>query len=238
MAIVYTPSQIAADLKISTTTLRRYEEQGLLPDVPRKAGNHRYYLPIHLQAFATIRALLQGFDIPVAYAVMRAVKTGNATEAFWLMNRQLAATQAEKQRTEDILGMIRSADFPASLQVKRANAMTIGQAAALAGVNPSAIRHWEKEGLIRSERNKDNGYRQFSVHALRNILVIARLRRTVYYMEQMKALLDELDNRRYAAVDRSLHLALEHLGRQLASQFAGVAQLVPYAASMSKSVSG
>lgn len=56
----YTPGQIATRLDVSTTTLRRYEKENLIPEVPRTSSNHRYYTPVHLQAFVAIRLLLKG----------------------------------------------------------------------------------------------------------------------------------------------------------------------------------
>lgn len=156
------PKQIARELSVSTTTLRRYEEQDLIPEVPRTASNRRYYTPTHRQAIITIRALLQGYEIPIVYESMRKIKQGRAEEALWLINQQLHDMQVEKQRVESILTMIKQADFSKYRNYKITDAMTIGEVAEIAGVNSSAIRHWEKEGLIRSERNHHNGYRVFS----------------------------------------------------------------------------
>lgn len=47
----YTPTMIAKKLNVSTTTLRRYEDQGLVPEVPRTPSNRRCYTDIHVQAF-------------------------------------------------------------------------------------------------------------------------------------------------------------------------------------------
>ncbi|GLI07813.1 hypothetical protein YDYSG_38430 [Paenibacillus tyrfis] len=224
----YTPTQIANALNVSTTTLRRYEEQGLLPDVPRTTGNHRTYRPIHYQAFRTIRSLLMGYDIPVVYDVMRKIKNGDRIHALWLVNHELHQIQEEKQRVEEILAMIKNADFTTYRNVKITNAMSIGKVAEIAGVNTSAIRHWEKEGLIRSERDKDNGYRIFTVPELRKILVISSLRRTVYYIENMKQLLNDLDVHSYSKIDRSFQLALQKLNQQLTMKFAGIAEIMNY----------
>ncbi|MFC4301926.1 MerR family transcriptional regulator [Cohnella boryungensis] len=224
----YTASQIADELGVSTTTLRRYEEQGLIPDVPRTAGNHRAYSPVHLQAFAAIRSLLHGCDIPVVYDVMRRIKREETTDALWLANHQLYLTQEEKQRVEEILGMIRNADFNQYRNVKFMSAMTIDKVAQAAGVNASAIRHWEKEGLIVSERDKENGYRIFTESELRKILVISSLRKTIYYIENLKDLLQELEAHRFAKIDRSFQLALEKLNDKLTAQFRGVAELMKY----------
>lgn len=106
--------------------------------------------------------------------------------------------------------------------------MSIGEVAEIAGVNPSAIRHWEQEGLVRSERNHENGYRIFTITELRKILVISSLRKTVYYIENMKQLLKDLDKQSYGKIERSFRLALENPDKQLFQQYKGIAELIKY----------
>lgn len=226
----YTPKQIADTLNVSTTTLRRYEEQNLIPDVPRTESNHRFYISIHFQAFSTIRALLKGYDIPIAYQVMRLIKNASLDKALWLVNEQQFYIQQEKQRVEEILIMIQNADFKKYKNRKLKERMSIGEAAEIAGVNTSAIRHWEYEGLVHSERNQENGYRMFSLSELRKILVISSLRKTVYYIENMKQLLNDLDTQSYEKIERSFLLALEKLNSQLLLllQFEGITELIKY----------
>lgn len=224
----YSPKQIANVLNVSTTTLRRYEEQNLIPVVPRTESNHRFYTSIHFQAFITIRALLKGYDIPIVYKVMRMIKNVKFEEALWLINEQQFNIQVEKKRVEEILNMIRNADFTKYKNVELSERMSIGEAAKIAGVNTSAIRHWEHEGLVHSERNKENGYRMFPISELRKILVISSLRKTVYYIENMKSLLDDLETLHYGKIERSFQLALENLNNQLLLQFKGIEELMKY----------
>ncbi|WP_122647052.1 MerR family DNA-binding transcriptional regulator [Enterococcus mediterraneensis] len=224
----YTPKQIANRLNVSTTTLRRYEEQGLIPVVPRTDSGHRIYTAIHLQAFTTIRVLLKGYDIPVVYEAMREIKESRFEEALWLINQQQAQMQTEKQRVEEILTMIQNTEFTQYQNVQLNKFMTIGDAAKIAGIKTSAIRHWEKEGLIHSKRNIANGYRVFSISELRKILVISSLRKTVYYIENMKELLNELDEQNYDKIAGSFQLALENLNERLLRQFKGIMALMKY----------
>ncbi|PFO86268.1 MerR family transcriptional regulator [Bacillus cereus] len=224
----YSPKQIANVLNVSTTTLRRYEEQNLIPVVPRTESNHRFYTSIHFQAFITIRALLKGYDIPIVYKVMRMIKNVKFEEALWLINEQQFNVQVEKKRVEEILNMIQNADFTKYKNVELNERMSIGEAANIAGVNTSAIRHWEHEGLVHSERNKENGYRMFPISELRKILVISSLRKTVYYIENMKSLLDDLETLQYGKIERSFQLALENLNNQLLLQFKGIEELMKY----------
>lgn len=224
----YTPKQIADALNVSTTTLRRYEEQNLIPDVPRTESNHRFYTSIHLQAFITIRALLKGYDIPVVYEVMRMIKNTSPEKALWLVNEQQFHIQLEKQRVEELLTMIQNADFTGFNNIKLKEYMSIGEAAKMADVNTSAIRHWEYEGLIRSERNKENGYRMFTTIEVRKILIISSLRKTVYYIENMKQLLNDFNSQSYVKIERSFQLALDNINNQLLLQFRGITELMKY----------
>lgn len=226
---IYRPKQIADMLQVSTTTLRRYEEQQLLPAVPRTKSKHRFYTAIHLQAFITIRALLKGYDIPVVYEVMRMLKNANVEKARWLLNEQQFHMQVERQRMEELLTMIQSADFTKYNNVKVKEHMSIGEVAEIAGVKTSAIRHWEQEGLVHAERNQENGYRMFTISELRKILVISSLRKTVYYIDNMKQVLHDLDTHDFIKIERSFQLALENLDNQLALQFSGIAEVVKYA---------
>lgn len=197
MEEIYTPTLIAKQLNVSTTTLRRYEDQGLIPDVPRTASNRRCYTSIHVQAFITIRALLQGYEIPVVYDVMRKIKGQQMESALWAINQEQHNTQVEKERLEEVLRMFRDVDLSKYKDLTVSDSMTIGEVAQMAGVNPSAIRHWEQEGLISSNRNKDNGYRVFTLTELRKIILISSLRKTVYYIENMKQLLNEIETHNY-----------------------------------------
>lgn len=228
MSSLYTPKQIASMLLVSTTTLRKYEDLDLIPDVPRTKSNRRSYTSIHLQAFTTIRALLQAYSVNVAYDIMRKVKQGHKDEALWLINKQQYNIQLEKMRVESIVRMLQASDFSSLKGRQLKEQMSIGEAAAAAGVNASAIRHWEKEGLIQSERNPDNGYRVFSPYEIRKILIISSLRKTIYFIGQMKQLLHDLDNQQIESVEKSFQSAFQNMHKKLNEQYQAAAQLVAY----------
>ncbi|MEX3622539.1 MerR family DNA-binding transcriptional regulator [Viridibacillus arvi] len=224
----YTPKQIANALNVSTTTLRRYEEQNLIPDVTRTESNHRIYTLIHLQAFTTIRTLLKGYEVTIVYEAMRMIKNENYKKSLWLINEQQFHIELEKQKVEEILTMIQNADFTKYNNRKLKKCMSIGEAAEIAGVKTSAIRYWEQEGLVRSERNNENGYRMITIAELRKILVISSLRKTVYYIENIKQLLNDLDTQSYDKIESSFSLALENLSNQLLYQYKGISELLKY----------
>lgn len=98
----------------------------------------------------------------------------------------------------------------------------IKDAARYLDVAPSTLRYWESEGLIRTERNPENDYRQYSLHSLIDASEIAFYRKLGVPVKELKeyndltvdALDDALDRtaldleRRIAELD-SMKLQLE-----------------------------
>ncbi|WP_411551450.1 MerR family DNA-binding transcriptional regulator [Paenibacillus lautus] len=228
MDSIFTPKQMAKKLNVSTTTLRRYENLGLVPDVPRTSSNRRYYTPLHVQAFLALRSLVQGFDLPIAYEVMSLLKEGYVEQALWMINVQQYNIQVEKQRVEEIMRLIHQTDFSKYRNIQVTDEMKIGEVAVIAGVNPSAIRHWENEGLIRAKRNAENGYRVFTSQELKKIIVLSSLRKTVFFIESMKQLLEALETHDLTAIERSFKVAIQKLNEQLEKQMNGISEMVRY----------
>ena len=228
MDSIFTPIQMAKKLNVSTTTLRRYENLGLVPDVPRTSSNRRYYTPLHVQAFLALRYLVQGFDLPIAYEVMSLLKEGYVEQALWMINVQQYNIQVEKQRVEEIMRLIHQTDFSKYRNIQVTDEMKIGEVAVIAGVNPSAIRHWENEGLIRAKRNAENGYRVFTSQELKKIIVLSSLRKTVFFIESMKQLLEALETHDLTTIERSFKVAIQKLNEQLEKQMNGISEMMRY----------
>ncbi|AYB44181.1 MerR family DNA-binding transcriptional regulator [Paenibacillus lautus] len=228
MDSIFTPIQMAKKLNVSTTTLRRYENLGLVPDVPRTSSNRRYYTPLHVQAFLALRSLVQGFDLPIAYEVMSLLKEGYVEQALWMINVQQYNIQVEKQRVEEIMRLIHQTDFSKYRNIQVTDEMKIGEVAVIAGVNPSAIRHWENEGLIRAKRNAENGYRVFTSQELKKIIVLSSLRKTVFFIESMKQLLEALETHDLTTIERSFKVAIQKLNEQLEKQMNGISEMMRY----------
>ena len=64
--------------------------------------------------------------------------------------------------------------------------LTIGQAAARAGVAPSALRYWESEGLL--EATRVNGRRYYDEQALRRLAVIDLAKCAGFRVEEIRRL--------------------------------------------------
>ncbi len=222
----YKPVEIARELHISTSALRHYESWGVVPAPARAANGYRLYTREHLAYFRCIRAMFPGFGVPVTCDVLRFIQKKDIDAAFWLVNKQQAMLHHEKAAAEQTLAMLDSLELPPLPNRKLKERMTIGEIADFTGSTPSAIRHWEKEGLIAPERDPDNGYRLYSPVDARKILLIRTLRGTVYFLKSMKEIVGELNNQSIDKAKRITEQAISSIHMRNRQQFFGVHQLI------------
>ena len=77
------------------------------------------------------------------------------------------------------------------VEVKGSRTLTVGEVAARAGVATSALRFYEANGLIRSERN-DAGHRRYHADVLRRVSFIKVAQRVGLSLGEVGAALDSL----------------------------------------------
>jgi MerR family transcriptional regulator, redox-sensitive transcriptional activator SoxR len=70
--------------------------------------------------------------------------------------------------------------------------LTIGEIAEKAGVNPSAIRFYERKGLLPTAE-RISGQRRFSVETLRRLGIIDVAKRAGFSLDEVGGLLDSID---------------------------------------------
>jgi MerR family redox-sensitive transcriptional activator SoxR len=73
--------------------------------------------------------------------------------------------------------------------------LTIGEVAARTGVSASALRYYEREGLVRAERT-DGGQRRYHRDALRTIAFVRIAQRVGLTLEEIRAALATLPDAR------------------------------------------
>ena len=88
----------------------------------------------------------------------------------------------------------------------QAQGLTIGEAAAKVGVRPSAVRHWEVQGLLHPIRDAHSAYRRYDAQQFRRLQIIVLLRTIGYDQHAIRPVLDELAagrfNQAQAAVEQ------------------------------------
>ncbi|UHA72545.1 TioE family transcriptional regulator [Paenibacillus sp. 481] len=222
----YKPIEIARELEISTSALRHYESWGVVPAPERGANGYRLYTKVHLAYFRCLRAMFPGFGVKITCDVLRHIQQAEMDIAFWLVNKEQADLQQEKVVAEQTIAFLHKPDIPLFMNKKLKSHMNIGEVATFTDVQQSAIRHWEKEGLLSPERNPENGYRIFTPMHVRQILLIRTLRRTVYFLENMKEIVQAVEHQSIEKAKKLTEDALLTIHYRNRQQFYGVHQLV------------
>ncbi|MUK89236.1 MerR family transcriptional regulator [Ornithinibacillus sp. L9] len=221
----YKPIEIARSLDITPSALRHYEAWGIVPAPKRKKNGYRLYTEEHVAYFRCIRAMYPGFGMDITRTVMKYIQDNKTAEAFWTVNKEQAKLQQEKVLTDQTHELLQESFVSTLPETFSKEKMTIGYISKLADVPASAIRHWEKEGLITPERDPENGYRLFNQMHLRQILVIRALRRTVHYLEIMKNIVKEIEHNNIEEAKKATKEALENINFQNRNQFHGICEL-------------
>ncbi|MEY9094207.1 TioE family transcriptional regulator [Paenibacillus sp. RC84] len=222
----YKPIDIARQLNISTSALRHYESWGVVPAPDRAANGYRLYTRMHLAYFRCLRAMFPAFGVGLSCDVLRHIQRGNMDGAFWLVSHEQSVLQHEKAVADKTLALLQDPELPILANKKLKNSMTIGEAASLTCVQDSAIRHWEKEGLLKPGRDPDNGYRIFTPMHIRQILLIRTLRRTVYFLERMKDIVQAVEHQSIEKAKKVTEQALHSIHERNRQQFRAVSELV------------
>lgn len=160
----------------------------VIPLARRSGSGHRVYEDAHVDALVAVRALMEGYGWRQAVRAMQEIGAGRPHEAFAMADAAHTTLHVARRRTLDTLAALRAvSDAPPGRR-----ALQIAEAAATVGVRPSALRHWEHEGLLHPARDARNGYRLYDAEQLRRLRVVALLRQSGYKFSAIRDVLDEL----------------------------------------------
>jgi DNA-binding transcriptional MerR regulator len=172
------PADIARKLKISTTTLRKYEEFGLTPPVPRSESGYRLYSREHVAYFVCAREMIPAFTTKEIAKIFKEIIAKEIDKALWMANKSQAKLHSEKLILEK---MVKNLLNDNNKQVsKNQYKLTINDLSKETGIPVTTIRYWDKVGLISVSRSEDNNYRLFTVEHIKQVLLIYALKYTVY----------------------------------------------------------
>ncbi|GAE05616.1 transcriptional regulator, MerR family [Paenibacillus sp. JCM 10914] len=170
--------------------------------------------------------MFPGFGYAVTYEVVRHVQNHELDRALWLVNGEQVKLQQEKSVSDDTLALLENPALELLQDKRMKPRMTIGEVAQITNVETSAIRHWEKEGLITPERNAENGYRLYTPDHIRQILLIRSLRRTVFYLHKIKEVMQALQFQSIAQAKKVVREALSVIHHRNRQQYNGVHKLM------------
>ncbi|WP_078381526.1 MerR family transcriptional regulator [Sutcliffiella halmapala] len=187
------PIDIARKLNISTSALRHYESWGIVPKVERKENGYRIYTEEHVAYFECIRAMNTGFGMTVVRDIMPLIQQKKVTDALWIVNDVQVRLHKEKRKAEEALQILELEELNSFSSFNHKKWYTIKEAAERIGVADSTLRHWEKEELIKPDRDANSGYRKYSQADLRKLLIIRTVQAAVYSLEVVRDVLKEVD---------------------------------------------
>lgn len=216
------PIDIAKKLGITTSALKHYEKWGIVPPAERAPNGYRLYTEEHAAYFECIRAMFPGFGVDVTKQVMKKLQEREVDDALWIVSEVQARLQQDKILAERTIRILETEQLDAVDARGRKKELTIGEVAAEIGVPASAIRHWEKEGVLILPRDQDNGYRKFDGAQIRQIMIIRILRSANYPLEVIKDILHELEHHQVHNARRVLKDTLVYLNYLNHNQIRGV----------------
>jgi len=225
----YRTIDLARLAKCSVQKVRNWEALGFLPPVKRGSNGYRYYTDQHVEAFHVSRAL--GFPWVIVLDIMQAVHRADLPAALAIIDAHQAHLHRQREHTRDTLVALR--DASSTLSKRRTisisdGPITIGTAARQAGVRVSAVRFWEQQGLLQPVREKYSRYRRYDVAQLRQLQIIATLRKADYSFDAIRTVLDELASGNTEQAIAAAEQRLTELTRVSAQRLRGLALLWRY----------
>lgn len=225
MSVPIRPIDIARQLNVSTSALRHYESWDVLPPIVRGPNGYRIYTETHVAYFACIRSLYPGYGMALACQALRLVRDDRMDEALWLLNEQQAKLWQDKNMTERTIRMLETPALDDLDAKPRRKGLTIGEVAGETSIPASAIRHWEKEGLLTPDRDSNNGYRTFTRAHVRQALMIRTLRNAGYPLDVVSQVMRELNNNQLEQARRIARDSLSNMHAVLRHQLHGAHNL-------------
>ena len=212
---------------MSAQAIRNYEDAGALPPAERSETGYRRYTPLHAQALHTFLALRRGHGHQQAMEIMRATNQGDNESAYRLDAAHVALLAERDTRTEvaTALGGL-STTTPRPVNGRP---LTVGELARRLGVHPATLRTWETEGILRPERDRVTGYREYGPDCVRDAEIARQLRRGGYLLRQVAQFIESLrDAGGAAALSAFLDSWQDRLTTRSRNLVAGAAQLDAY----------
>jgi len=223
------PIDIARKLGLSTTTIRTYEEMGLIPPVNRSASGYRTYTEEHVAYFICVREMVPGFNMTIISEALQAVMAHQTASAYWIVNKVQADLRKEKTIADNIIKHLYHGNglkktYPQTV-------LTINDISKETGIPATTLRYWDKVGLISAARSEENNYRIFTAEHIQQALAIYALKlsamtsRHKYFVDRIK---DEMNTFDYNDADKIAKIASgieQNLDRMNRLQIQGIAAL-------------
>ncbi len=199
MMTKYKPSELAEMFGLHPNTIRMYEKIGFLSKAEREANGYRSFTKVQLYQLKICRCI---FNQPFTNRKIRAAGNLIIKAA---ANKDLKACSIYSGQYISIIHKeIENAELTVQLLKDWAEAEDIGgeessglysrkEAAHILGTTIEAVRNWERNGLIYSEKTGDLRERLFDEKDIKRLRVIYMLRQAGYSMTAIHSSLSMYD---------------------------------------------
>lgn len=173
-------AEVVASTGYSAQQVRDLEAAGVIPAAVRRTNGYRDFSPVHvrdLRAYRDLARAVGPVDARRAMVDVRALGRGEAASLVCGLHGRLAREREQVLAARAALEAI-SAEATTDAPPVEADAMTITELSHALGVRASALRFWEKAGLVSPERivTRAGTARRYHLAAVREARITAALR--------------------------------------------------------------
>lgn len=210
---------IARQAGCSVQQIRNLEQAGALPPTTRTPAGYRSYTRAHALAAVAYTALSAGVGPVQAKVILRLAHRSPLPELLGALDEAHARLHGERQAVllaQDALQTISAEPID---EPRAGDAMSISELAGALGVRPSALRHWEDEGLLTPARSDTGRARAYTPVDVRDARIVHQLRLAGHRVPALRNLLPALRaNARHDDITATLaarHDGITHRSRAL-----------------------
>ncbi|MBV2355456.1 MerR family transcriptional regulator [Streptomyces sp. J2-1] len=194
-------ADVARQSGYSPQQVRDLERLGVVPPATRAGNGYRAYTALHVRALHAYRGLARAAGPVEARRVLaglRGAGIGDAAAAVGAVHVRLAAERDEVLHARRALAAIRAecegggAAREGDDGAREGDSMTITELAGALGVRPSALRFWEREGLVAPERVTTLRARRYGPAAVGAARIVVALRGAGYGVPAVREIMGAL----------------------------------------------
>lgn len=183
-------SAVSVATGYSAQQIRDLEALNVISPASRAANGYRRFVAHHVRDLRAYRDLATALGPVAARRAMRQIRSLPPDEAAALvcsLHDMLNRERDEALAAREALRAIR-AEAGVEVQPSEQDAMTITELAGALGIRTSALRFWEKEGLVLPERISTlaGSARRYPLPAIREARIVAALRAAGYRIPDVR----------------------------------------------------
>lgn len=200
----WTTAAVARMVGYSTQQVRDLERLGVLPVAERATNGYRRYRESHLLALRAYRALAAAIGPVPARQMMPTLVDDSVDTAAERIDDLHALLARSRDRIREARRGLDAVLADVTDVFDDHDSLTISELADALGVRPSALRHWEHEGLVTPDRIIETRGRRYTARAIAEARIVAALRSGGYRIPPIARVLEQLREHRLTAEAQAL----------------------------------